>query len=45
MNRIQSKDHRILTCEIKKISLTCFDDKIYNQNNGFDGLPLGYRVN
>ena len=42
MNRIQSKDRRILTCEIKKI---CFDDKIYNQNNGFDGLPLGYRVN
>ena len=45
MNRIQSKDRRILTCEIKKTSLACFDDKIYNQNNGFDGLALGYRVN
>ena len=45
MNRIQSKDRRILTCEIKKTSLACFDDKIYNQNNRFDGLALGYRVN
>ena len=30
MNRIQSKDHRIGTYKIKKISLSCFDDKIYN---------------
>ena len=29
MNRIQSKDHRIGTCEIDKISLSCFDDKSY----------------
>ena len=29
MNRIQSKDHRIETYEINKISLFCFDDKIY----------------
>ena len=28
MNRIQSKDHRIRTYEINKISLPCFDDKI-----------------
>ena len=34
MNRIQSKDHRIGTYEIKNISLWCFDDKIYIQNNG-----------
>ena len=25
-----------------KISLSCFDDKIYIQNNGYDGLALGY---
>ena len=42
MNRIQSKDHRIGTYEINKISLSCFDDKIYIQNNGYDGLALGY---
>ena len=29
MNRIQSKDHKIRTYEINKISLSCFDDKIY----------------
>ena len=40
MNRIQSKDHRIGTYEINKISLSCFDDKIYIQNNGYDGLAL-----
>ena len=27
MNMIQSKDHRIGTYEINKISLPCFDDK------------------
>ena len=40
MNRIQSKDHKIGTYEIDKISLPCFDDKIYIQNNGYDGLEL-----
>ena len=42
MNRIQSKDHRIWTFEINKISLFCFDEKIYIQNNGYDRLALGY---
>ena len=36
MNRIQSKDHGIRTYEINKISLSCFDDKICVQNNGYD---------
>ena len=42
MNRIQSKDHRIGTYEINKISLSYFDDKIYIQNNECDGLAFGY---
>ena len=42
MNGIQSKDHRIGTYEITKICLFCFDDKIYIQNNGCDGLALDY---
>ena len=42
MNRIQSKDLRIGTYEISKISLSCFNDKICIQNNGCDGLALGY---
>ena len=40
MNRIQSKDHRIGTYVMNKISLPCFDDKIYIQNNGYDGLVI-----
>ena len=43
MNRIHSKDHKIGTYEINKISLSCFDDEIYIQNNGCDGLVLGYQ--
>ena len=31
MNRIQCKDHRIGTYEIHKVSLSCFDDKIYSK--------------
>ena len=42
MSRIQSKDYRIGTYEINKISLSCFDDKIYIQNNKYDWLNLGY---
>ena len=42
MNRIQSKDHKIGTYEINKISLSCFDDKIYIQSNECDVLALGY---
>ena len=43
MDRIQSKDHKIGTYEINKIFLFHFDDKIYIQNNGCDGLDLGYQ--
>ena len=39
---VQSKDHKMGSYEIKKISLSCSDDKIYIQNNGCDGLALGY---
>ena len=42
MNRIQSKDYRKGTYEISKISLSYFDDKVYIQNNGYDGLTFGY---
>ena len=42
MNRIQSKNHRNGTYGINKISLPCFDGKIYIQCNRYDGLALGY---
>ena len=38
MNSIQSNGHRIRTYEVIKISLSCFDDNIYTQNNKSDGL-------
>ena len=37
VNRIRSKNHRIGTYEINKISLPCFDYKVYIQKNGYDG--------
>ena len=42
VNRTQSKDHKIGTYEIKKIYLSCFNDKMYIQSNECDGLALGY---
>ena len=44
LNRIQSKNHGIRKFEITKFWMSCFNDKIYIQNNGYDGLPLGYQV-
>ena len=35
MNRIQRKDYIIGTYKINKSSLSCFDGKIYIQNNGY----------
>ena len=42
INRIQSENHEIGTCEITKISLSCFNYKIHILNNRFDGLVLSY---
>ena len=42
MNRTQSKNHEIEACEINKISLSCFHDKIYILNNRYDRLGLDY---
>ena len=41
MNKIQSKDHRIEKHETNKISLSCFDNKTYIQNNAYDELAHG----
>ena len=43
MNKTQSNDHRIRTYKINKTSLSRFDDKIYIQNNEYDGLALGHQ--
>ena len=41
LNRIQCNDRRTERFESKKVSLSCFDDKIYIQNNEYDRLTLG----
>ena len=38
-NRIQSKYYGLETYEVNKIAFLCFNDKMYNQSNGCDGLP------
>ena len=40
MRRIQSKKHKIGTYEVNKISLSCFDDKIFVLDDGIH--TLGY---
>ena len=40
VNRIQSKNHRIWTYEIKKIYLSCFDDKTYIVDNEVNALAF-----
>ena len=42
MDQIQSKDHNTGSYEINKISLSCFDDKTYIQNNGCVGSTFSY---
>ena len=44
MNIIQIKDHRIGTYKINAISLSCFNDKVYIQNNVYDEIALGYQI-
>ena len=43
MNRIQSKDHILGAYEINKTFFSCFEDKLYIQNNGYNELALGYQ--
>ena len=38
MKRIQSELHRIGTYDINKVSLSCFDDKIYVLDDGINTL-------
>ena len=43
MNRIQSKNHRIETCEIlwNQTFLSCFGGNIYILHNGYDVQAFG----
>ena len=44
LNRIQSKNHKGGTSEINKVSLSCFDDKLYVLTNRYNQLLLVIRV-
>ena len=41
--RIQSKLHEIGTCDVFKISLSCFDDKRYVLDNGVNALAYFHK--
>ena len=43
MKRIQSKKHKLGTYEINKISLSCFDDKRYVQDDGINTLAYFHK--
>ena len=43
MKRIQSKKHKMGTYEIKKISLSVFDDKIFVLNDGIHTLAYFHK--
>lgn len=45
MITISSKNHQLETYEINKVSLSCFDDKIYILNEGIKSYALGrYKI-
>ena len=43
MKRIQSKNHKIGTYEINKISLSCFDDKRFVLHDGIHSLAYFHK--
>ena len=43
MKRIQSKLHRISTCYVCKISLSCFDDKRYILDDSINSLAYFHK--
>ena len=43
IKRIQAKKHKIGTYEINKISLSCFDDKIYVLDDGVNTLAYFHK--
>ena len=45
MKRIQSKKHKLRTCEIDKISLSCFDDERYVLDDGIHTLNCFHKNN
>ena len=42
MKRIQSKDHKLQTVELKKFIFQPFDDKRYILDDGINSIPFGH---
>ena len=45
MKRIQAKKHKLVTYEIDKISLSCFDDKRYVSDDRIHTLAYFHKDN
>ena len=43
MRRLQSKKHKLGTCGIDKLSLSCFNDKIYVLDDGIHTLAYFHK--
>ena len=43
MKRIQSKLHKIATCDVCKIYFSCFHDKRYFSNDGMTTLAYSHQ--
>ena len=44
MKTIRSKNHQLGSYEINKVSLSCFDDKRYILNNGYESYAYGHHL-
>ena len=42
MKTLRSQDHQLRSCEINKISLSCFDDKRYIHDKWIDSYAYGH---
>ena len=42
MKTIRSQRHQLGSCEINKVSLSCFDDKRYIHDNGMSSFTYGH---
>ena len=43
IKRIQARKHKLGTCDISKVSLSCFDDKRHVLSDGVETLAYGHK--
>ena len=44
MKTIRSQNHELKSCELNKVSLSCFDDKRYISNDGIKSYAYGHKL-